>query len=379
MNKLLMMIGAAAVVAGAYADTVEINGVTWTFTASGSNVTLGGGTSSTQAMPTATALDAADIPWTFTKDGTNYTVTAIATYAFESCSNLTGTLTIPASVTSMGDRAFQRTGISGVASVGGITTIPLYAFNEAKSLSSFTADISNVTKITYGAFQGAEQLAGGFYVPGNTLVGGKRLFRNSKLRVILFGPNTTAEKHTATEDYGMLDRVTGCKVFVPAKLEWNGLDVDGIDTDVIWYGVTTNLNLSVDDVHGVITATPTDEAALVKVLESAPLFKTNFGWNTRINVTNTIEVAAGTITAAMLNAVEFNTMLLTFKVNTQAQLNSVLAAVPASTYPLLAIDASDAREELILPQGREIYVRVSGDGKQGKYRPKINGLIISFF
>ena len=61
------------------------------------------------------------------------------------------------------------------------------------------------------------------------------------------------------------------------------------------------------------------------------------------------------------------------------QRNALLAAVPASTYPLLAIDASDAREELILPQGREVYVRVSGDGKQGRYRPKVNGLIISFF
>ena len=45
---------------------------------------------------------------------------------------------------------------------------------------------------------------------------------------------------------------------------------------------------------------------------------------------------------------------------------------------ILAIDASDAREELILPQGREIYVRVSAKGRQGKYTPKINGLMITF-
>ena len=44
------------------------------------------------------------------------------------------------------------------------------------------------------------------------------------------------------------------------------------------------------------------------------------------------------ITADMLNAVKFNTMLLTFKVNTQEQLDSVFAAVPASDYPLIPLN-----------------------------------------
>ena len=380
MKKLLMMIGAAAVAVVACADTVTTNGVTWTYTVldsskSPATVRLGDGTSA--CIATSTAVNAADIPWTFTNDGIDYTVTAIGASAFSGCSKLSGTLAIPASVTSMGDRAFQQSGISAVSSIGGIDTIPRYAFNESSSLTDFTADISKVTKFTAGAFQGCKFKH--FYVPGSTTVEAERLFRgNTSFKLFFAGPNTTGSKVNTSAQ--ILSNVTtsNAKVFVPVKTSWSNLDVGGSNNEVIWYGATTNLNLVVDDAAKTITATPTDETALVKVLESAPLFKTHFGWNTRVNITNTIEATAGTITAEMLNAVEFNTLLLTFKVNTQAALDSVLAAVPASNWPLLAIDASDSKEELTLPQGREIYVRVSGDGKQGKYIPKIKGLIISF-
>ena len=380
MKKLLMMIGAAAVAVGACADTVTTNGETRTYTVldsskSPATVRLGDGTAA--CIAASTAVNAADIPWTFTNDGIDYTVTAIGEAAFYDCSKLSGTLAIPASVTSMGERAFALSGISAVSSIGGIATIPRYAFNTSSSLTDFTADISKVTKITYGAFQSCN--LNHFYVPGSTTVDAERLFRSNKSFKLFFaGPNTTGSKvATSTQ---ILSGVTtsNAKVFVPAKSSWNGLDVGGTGNEVVYYGATTNLDFVVDDAAKTITATPTDEEALVKVLESAPLFKTHFGWNTRVNITNTIEATAGTITAEMLNAVEFNTLLLTFKVNTQAALDSVLAAVPASNWPLLAIDASDSKEELTLPQGREIYVRVSGDGKQGKYIPKIRGLIISF-
>lgn len=383
MKKLLMMIGAAAVAVVACADTVTTNGVTWTYTVldsskSPATVQLGGGTSATTCIETSTAVNAADIPWTFTEGGIDYTVTAIGAYAFSGCSKLSGTLAIPASVTSMGNRAFEQSGISAVSSIGGIATIPNYAFNTSLSLTDFTADISKVTEIIAGAFQGCN--LNHFYVPGSTTVNAERLFRNNKSFKLFFaGPNTTGNRVATSAQILSGVKTSNAKVFVPANSSWNGLDAGEPGHEVVYYGATTNLNLVVDDAAKTITATPTDETALVKVLESAPLFKTHFGWNTRVNITNTIEATAGTITAEMLNAVEFNTLLLTFKVNTQAALDSVLAAVPASNWPLLAIDASDSKEELTLPQGREIYVRVSGDGKQGKYIPKIMGLIISFY
>ena len=117
----------------------------------------------------------------------------------------------------------------------------------------------------------------------------------------------------------------------------------------------------------------------MKALEAAPLFKDAFGWNAKVNVTNTIEVSSGTITSEMLEAVEFNTLLLTFAVTTQAQLDDILEKFPATTYPMLAIDVqssgSGKTEALTLPSDRELWVHLPGDGK---FTPKYNGLVISF-
>ena len=110
----------AAIQMAASADTVEINGVTWTYTvnnAANRTVTLGDGTN--PAMPKGATLDAADIPWTFTNNGTSYTVTALAANAFSGCTALTGTLAIPASVTSIGAAVFSGcSGLVGVSSFG---------------------------------------------------------------------------------------------------------------------------------------------------------------------------------------------------------------------------------------------------------------------
>ena len=67
------------------AATIEIDGVTWTYSVNNSEkktVTLGGGSAESLAMAANTKLDAANIPWTFILDGETYTVTAIAAYAF---------------------------------------------------------------------------------------------------------------------------------------------------------------------------------------------------------------------------------------------------------------------------------------------------------
>lgn len=125
MKKLLMMLGAAAVAVGANAaiDTNEIDGVTWTYSinnAAAKTITLGGGTEATPAMPTSTVLDAANIPWTMEINGETYTVSKLANYAFSDCSNLTGTLSIPDTVTQLGGNAFCGcTGLTAVGSWGG--------------------------------------------------------------------------------------------------------------------------------------------------------------------------------------------------------------------------------------------------------------------
>jgi len=69
--------------------------------------------------------------------------------------------------------------------------------------------------------------------------------------------------------------------------------------------------------------------------------------------------------------VEFNSLLMMFAVKTQAQLDSILAAVPSSA--MLAIDPTGATEELTIPQDRALWVYLSGNGK---VRPQINGTIL---
>jgi hypothetical protein len=93
--------------------------------------------------------------------------------------------------------------------------------------------------------------------------------------------------------------------------------------------------------------------------------------DTRINVTNALEIAAGSITAADLAGVTFTSLI--FAVKTQAQLNTVLAAVPAETP--LAIDPEGATENLkiINTVDRKVYVMLP---KNGSYKVREDGLVI---
>jgi hypothetical protein len=123
----------------------------------------------------------------------------------------------------------------------------------------------------------------------------------------------------------------------------------------------------------VITAIPTTTDMFVNALNWSTLFKEKLGYQTRISVTNSIEVSEGAVTAEMLSNVQLNSTLMMFAVKTQAQLDSVLAAVPQTT--MLAIDPTGAKEELNIPQDRAMWVWLSGTGK---YKPYIKGLILSF-
>ena len=394
---------AALMGATAFGDTITIDGVTWTYSAKGTvnkTITLGAGSA---CIGTATVLDAADIPWTMDIDGNGepYKVTAIANYAFQGCASLTGTLAFPDHVTTIGKSAFKNTGITRISSLGGVTSIGDYCF-EGCQLAH--VDLYNSRLASCGSAFYRSQLVGTAMLPKAFSTAGIRIFQstnvdgvlfpgpdtvasgtqtykviqcnylaaNTSCKLIFFGPNTEGKLQNCGN---ILDQVSGCTVFAPANGKWTGISTGGEDNDVVYYGANQPLDMFIDVDAGVVVATPTTEATLVSILKTAPYF----GLNVRVNVTNTIEVAAGAITASMLNAVKFNTMLLTFKVNTQEDLDSVFAAVPASNYPLLAIDASDARSELTVPDGREVYVRIrSGEGRQGKYTPKINGIVIVF-
>ena len=383
MSKMITFVAVAASAAipmAANADTIEINGVVWTYVvnnATAKTVTLGGGTASTLAMATDTAFDAAVIPWTFDVDGETYTVTAIAAQAFNGCTKLTGTLTIPMAVTSIGRAALQNTGLEHIASLGGVTSLNGYVFEKSQSLTQAFPDISRVTSfLQRGVFYGSK-FSGTAYIGKNASISPDRTFAScsnlegicapgpdavvsgtqtyttinvglfaessTNMKVIFFGPNTKGDTMT---NGTALRNVTGCKVYVPANGYWDGLVAGGIDTDVVYYGASTNLDLSVDTDLRVTVTTPTDGDGLVKALEAAPLFKTHFGWNTHICVTNTIDLTDVTITEDMVSGATFDRLM--FSAKTQTQLNAILGAFPATTP--ISIDPTGLTENMVIPE-----------------------------
>eukprot|EP00729_Bicosta_minor_P004349 gene4349-biopygen1139 len=85
-------------------------------------------------------------------------VTSIGDSAFQGCSSL-ASLEIPSSVTSIGFCAFQRcTSLARLAIPSSVTSIGGYAFNGCSSLASLTIP-SSVTSIGDNAFQGCSSLA----------------------------------------------------------------------------------------------------------------------------------------------------------------------------------------------------------------------------
>ncbi len=83
-------------------------------------------------------------------------VTSIGLLSFGDCSNLTS-ITIPSSVTSIGDSAFRRTGLTSVTIPNSVTSISARAFYGCTSLISITIP-SSVTSIGYEAFCGCTSL-----------------------------------------------------------------------------------------------------------------------------------------------------------------------------------------------------------------------------
>ena len=110
------------------------------------------------------------LPSSVTCNNVTYVVKAIGDYAFFSCSDLTGTLTIPSSVNSIGYRAFYGcTGFDGTLTIGNsVTTIGEYAFY---SCSGFTGGLTipnSVTTIGDGAFYYCRGFTGSLTL-GNSL------------------------------------------------------------------------------------------------------------------------------------------------------------------------------------------------------------------
>ena len=358
---ILAAVSAAALmpnlVSAAWSETVytyQSNGVEWRFLIDEDTHTamLGTCSAATGSLPSGKTLQDVSattqplsgivvLPEVFTITGVSYRVTTIGNRAFtysRDNGNLTS-LTFPSGAHKMYQALF-------------------YNFNS----------ISNI------CFKGPVTVAAGtqeqLELSGNGINSSSNS-ETSDLKTVFVGPNFTKGSNTIE-----FKKANGCTYFFPkyaSGSQWSEKSTYvGDNANVIYYGPEEELDFKMGETT--LTATVRTANALTNVLNHVAIFKENFGLDTKINVTNNIEVAADLITAENMQYATFNSLML--KVATQAQLTSILAVIPASV-PFV-IDASDAKEELTLPQGREIYVRVSGDGKQGKYTPKIRGLIITF-
>ncbi len=377
----------ATIPMAANADTVITNGVTWRYVvndATKKTVTLGeisgfdsttAATDSNRAMPANTAIDASLIPWTFDVDGETYTVTALSSSAFNGCTKLTGVVSFPSAVKTLGRSCFSSTKVR-IASFNGLTTVYGYGFGSLPA-QPFPA-MPNVATFGRGAFYGAT-FTGTVRFSDPNVIGSWKSFMNAKgveailavdstktfnvdqmadgatnMKVIFMGPRT---KGSSLSNGNMLSSVTGCKVYVPTNGDWDGLVTGGSNNEIIYYGASTNLDFSVDDAVGKVVATPTTEEALVKALVAAPLFKTHFGWDMKVETTNAIDVTVGTLTSGMFaNAgVKAGSLMLNFAVKTQAQLNDVLAAVPAAA--MVGIDPTGLTENMVVTDRENVFVK----------------------
>ena len=349
MKKLLTMIGAAAVlpfaVSAAWSTETYMtttNGVTWTYKvdAEAGKVLLGGGTTSDSAttMVNKSTAGVLYIPATLVHEGTTYQVTDYGYGGLNGCNKLTGVV--------FPETTFAQTA-NGAALFQYMSACVAIWWKGPDTVTSGEQPVSDIGGLT-------------------------QIFRSdTKLRAVVLGPNVTYNYRN--NSYPPFRDCSNVRAFLP-KTHWYGKDITfgGTDCKQIFYGPGEDIDISIDGTFTVATA-----ERLEDVLSVANDLHTYCGMNPKINVTNVIEVADVSITAAKLAFLDSGTFnSLVFKVTTQAQLRTLLDTIPSSVP--FAIDPSNAREELTVDQGRVVYVRLSADGRQGKYTPKINGLIITF-
>ena len=107
-------------------------------------------------------------------------VQTIPTHAFYNCSSLTGSLTIPSSVTSIGNRVFYNCiGLTGSLTVpNSVTIIGNEAFYNCIGLTGTLTIGNSVTTIGDYAFDGCSGLTGSLAIPTSVTSIGVRAFRN---------------------------------------------------------------------------------------------------------------------------------------------------------------------------------------------------------
>ena len=189
------------------------------------------------------------------------------------------------------------------------------------------------------------------------------------------GRNTKGESKKSSGEYSMLYVDKGVQVLVPANGYWDGLVTGGEDNKVWYYGPTNEFDLVIDEAKMSATFTPTTENALTNVIAWAPLLKEHFNLDTVISITNRIDSALE-LTDAMLQNVTISARLwyLKFSVQSQAQLDNVLAAVSVDTPVIIDIEGA-GKNQITVPEGRQVAILAKGGWTFGE---KPRGIVVTF-
>ncbi|AGA68428.1 cell wall-binding protein [Desulfitobacterium dichloroeliminans LMG P-21439] len=160
-------------------------------------------------------------------------VTTIGVAAFDGCSGLTGTLNLPASVTTIGVRAFTNcSGFTGNLTIpAGVTTISVYAFNGCSGLNGLSfAPGSQLTTIGPEAFQGCSNLTGTLTIPAGVTIIDPYAFEGcSGLTAVSFLGNTRPNMLEVGDVF--LNCTLLATVYVPGTWEeGNSVTLPGIAT-----------------------------------------------------------------------------------------------------------------------------------------------------
>ena len=148
MMKKLMMLAVGGVLSATLplaAATETVDGITWTYTVANGVASVGGGSSSSPAVPKTTSGSI-----TIPSELGGCSVTSVGAYAFFNCGKLTN-VQIPNSVTNIERYAFSSCGISELVIPDSVKSIDFYAFDRCTGLNSLTVGMG-VTDIKMGAF-----------------------------------------------------------------------------------------------------------------------------------------------------------------------------------------------------------------------------------
>ena len=256
--------------------------------------------------------------------------------------------------------------------------------------TAFYANVFHSSSISNIMFKGTSTVAGGaaaqtystLALPG--LAGDAPNYTQSivsgcaDVNAIVAGPNVKVDDLSKLAN--LFSAATGARLLVPrnaGNMSWDGSDqiaLGGTGNSVAYYGPAEAFDIEMHDTY--VTFIPNTANGLSDALGWAQTFKTAFDLDSRINITNRLEMTAA-VTEAMLQNVTLAAppWYITFAVQNQAQLDNALAAVQADVPVIIDIDG--ATGDIVVPSNREVAILAKG-GWTFQRKVKSVGIVISF-